>query len=76
MPRYGSVSAVVENRKGSLVQPSNLIIDDGPVTDELTSTPDIESEFTELFTTLDYELIVDEPDTEEQDLAVTELFEE
>ena len=95
MPLYGSVSTVVENRKGSLVQPSNLIVDDGPVAEELTSTLDSGADSTELFSTPDYEadlivdepdptlvfdgeenLIVDEPASEEQDLADTLLSDE
>ena len=44
--------------------------------EEPTSTLDFDSESTELFFTPDYELIVDEPDAEEQDLADTEVFEE
>lgn len=58
---YGSASATIENRKGE------------PVADGLTSTLDFDSESTELFATPDYEVIVDEPDAEERDLADTLL---
>ena len=77
MPMYGSASATIENRKGIYVFSTE---------EELTSTLDFDSESTELFTTSDYELIVDEPEptldseddliVEVQDLADTLLTEE
>lgn len=77
MPLCGSASATIENRKGFYVF---------PMEEELTSTLDFDSESTELFTTSDYELIVDEPEptldseddliVEVQDLADTLLTEE
>ena len=77
MPMYGSASATIENRKGSCIC---------SIEEELTSTLDFDSESTELFTTSDYELIVDEPEptldseddliVEVQDLADTLLTEE
>ena len=53
MPMYGSASATIENRKGSCIC---------SIEEELTSTLDFDSESTELFTTSDYELIVDDPE--------------
>ena len=77
MPLCGSASATIENRKGSCIC---------SIEEELTSTLDFDSESTELFTTSDYELIVDEPEptldseddliVEVQDLADTLLTEE
>ena len=77
MPMYGSASATIENRKGIYVFSTE---------EELTSTLDFDSESTELFTTSDYELIVDEPEptldseddliVEVQDLADTLLTDE
>ena len=79
MPMYGSALATIENRKGIYVFSTE---------EELTSTLDFDSESTELFTTPDNELIVEDPeptlvfdseenlivdefDAEEQDLAYT-----
>ena len=84
MPMYGSASATIENRKGIYVFSTE---------EELTSTLDFDSESTELFTTPDNELIVEDPeptlvfdseenlivdelDAEEQDLADTLLSDE
>lgn len=88
MPMYGSASATIENRKGLYIFSTEESVVDG-----LTSTLDSGADSAELFTTPDYELIVedpeptlvfdseenlivDEPDAEEQDLADTLLLDE
>ena len=87
-PLFGSASATIENRKGIYVFST-----EEPVIDGLTSTLDSGADSTELFSTPDYELIVedpeptlvfdseenlivDEPDAEERDLADTLLSDE
>lgn len=81
MPMYGSASATIENRKGvyifSIEEPVadglTSTLDSGADSTELFITPDYELIVDELDPTLVFDseenLIMDEPDAEEQDLA-------
>ena len=78
---FGSASATIENRKGIYAfstEEDPMLEEEIAAVDAPVVDVDFGSESTELFTTPDYEsdLIVDEPNAEEQDLAGTEVFEE
>ena len=71
---WGSASATIENRKGVYIFSTENALEAGEGFDELTST--LEDPESTLVFDSEENLIVDEPDAEEQNLADTLLSDE